>query len=47
MAAMAAILDSDRNILAILDLLVNSMSQTKFRVNLFDGSGGVVKNVKS
>ena len=32
---------------APFDLLVTPMSQTKFRVNLFYGLGGVVENVKS
>ena len=36
-----------RMILAIFDLLVTPMPHTKFRVNLFNGSEGVVENSKS
>ena len=32
--------------LAIFYLLITPMPQTKFRVNLFDGSGRIVENVK-
>ena len=36
-----------RTILPIFDLQVISILPTKFQVNLFNSSGGVVENVKS
>ena len=48
MAVMVAILDfKNRMILAIFDIWISPVPQTKFWVDLFHGLWGVIENVKS